>query len=49
MNVTVGGDEYLREVIGSDDLDGARRCTSLRVVIGVDGRVPRATGSVDVP
>ena len=48
VNVTLGGDEYLREVIGTDDLDGVA-VARLRVVIGVDGRVLRATGSVDAP
>lgn len=44
--VTVGGDEYLREVIASDDL-GDVTATRLRVVIGEGGRVLRATGSLD--
>jgi hypothetical protein len=48
VSVTVGGDEYLREVIASDDLDGVI-VARLHVVIGVDGRVLRATGSVDAP
>jgi len=47
-SVTVGGDEYLREVIASDDLDGMV-VARLRVVIGAGGRLLRATGSVDAP
>ncbi len=47
-NVTVGGNEYLREVIASNDLGGVT-LPRLRVVIGVDGRVMRATGGIDVP
>jgi hypothetical protein len=46
--VTVGGDEYLREVIASDDLGGVM-LPRLHVVIGVDGQVMRATGGIDVP
>jgi hypothetical protein len=48
VNVTVGGNEYLREVVANDDLDGVV-AARLRVVIGVDGRVMRATGSIDAP
>ena len=47
-SVTVGGDEYLREVIASDNLGGIS-IARLRVVIGVDGRVMRATGGIDAP
>ena len=47
MEVTVGGDEYLREVIASDNLSDVV-VARLRVVIGTDGRLLRATGS-DAP
>jgi hypothetical protein len=47
MEVTVGGDEYLREVIASDNLSDVV-VARLRVVIGADGRLLRATGS-DAP
>jgi hypothetical protein len=46
--VTVGGDDYLREVIASDDL-GDVILPRLHVVIGVDGQVMRATGGIDAP
>ena len=47
-SVTVGGDEYLREVIASDDL-GDVAAARLRVVIGDGGRMLSATGSLDAP
>ena len=47
-SVTVGGDEYLREVIASDNLDGVA-VVRLRVVIGADSRLLRATGSFAAP
>ncbi len=47
-DVTVAGDEYMRDVIASDTLGGIV-VARLEVVIGADGRVLRATGGFDVP
>jgi hypothetical protein len=46
--VTVGGDEYLREVSASDELGGVA-APRLRVVIGEGGRLLHASGSLDAP
>jgi hypothetical protein len=46
--VTVGGDEYLREVSASDEL-GDAAAPRLLAVIGDGGRLIRASGSLDAP
>lgn len=47
-SVSLGGDEYLREVIASDQVGGIS-VARLHVVIGAKGRLLRATGSLGAP